>query len=93
MWGRLAIFDMGRELRVAPIDDPDDWVVCFAKESGFPAQEWADRMIALYNADPVRQRTASGGAENTRHWLSFYENGSAEPLSPVSAAGLPARRV
>lgn len=56
MWGRLTIIDMGRELRVAPIDDPDDWVVCFAKESGFPAQEWADRMIALYNAAPAHRQ-------------------------------------
>jgi hypothetical protein len=31
-------------------DDPEDWLVRFEKSSDFPAREWADNMIRLFNA-------------------------------------------
>lgn len=95
MWGPLTIIDTGRELRVAPIAEPDDWVVCFVKEPGFPAREWAERMTALYNAAPVHTRTASGGAGSPRPVTDFHPNerDSADFYPPIHAAGLPARRV
>jgi hypothetical protein len=30
-------------------DDPDDWLVRFACEAGFPAETWARNMARLYN--------------------------------------------
>ena len=30
-------------------DDPEDWLVRFEKSADFPAREWADNMIGLFN--------------------------------------------
>jgi hypothetical protein len=48
-WDRLTIIDGGDSVYVAPQDDPDDWIVCFAKAPAFPAHAWAERMVQFYN--------------------------------------------
>lgn len=95
MWGPLTIIDTGRELRVAPIADPDDWIASFAKEPGFPAHEWAARMITLYNAAPLRTRIVAGEAYTPRPVTGFHpdEHDSADYCPPILAAGPPARPV
>ena len=56
MWEQLTIVDTGSAFFVAPADDPDDWVVSFQQRADFPAREWAERMISLYNADRHHDR-------------------------------------
>jgi hypothetical protein len=50
MWERLTVVETESALLVADADDPDDWVVAFAKNDEFPARTWAERMTALYNS-------------------------------------------
>jgi hypothetical protein len=49
MWEQLTTVDTETAVLVAPADDPEDWVACFEKRAGFPAQAWAERMVALHN--------------------------------------------
>jgi hypothetical protein len=51
MWGKLTIIDSESWVYVAPNQDPEDWVARFEKAEDFPALEWAERMVALYNSD------------------------------------------
>jgi hypothetical protein len=30
-------------------EDPDDWLARFEKGGGFPAREWAENMVRVYN--------------------------------------------
>ncbi len=59
MWEQLTIVDTGSAFFVAPADDPDDWVVSFQQRADFPAREWAERMISLYNAEPTPRPSPS----------------------------------
>lgn len=34
---------------VASEDDPSDWIACFTQDEAFPARDWAERMVELYN--------------------------------------------
>jgi hypothetical protein len=53
----LTVVDAGAYFLVATADDPEDWIVQFEKQPDFPALDWATRMMALYNAAPLRDRT------------------------------------
>jgi hypothetical protein len=57
MWGKLIIVDIDTAFLVVPADDPDDWLAYFQKRPGFPALDWAERMVLLYNSDLGRSRT------------------------------------
>jgi len=46
---RLVVVGKGEAFWVVWEDDPDDWLVIFSKREGFPAREWAERMVDLYN--------------------------------------------
>jgi hypothetical protein len=56
---KLANQETEKAYFVVACDDPEDWLVRFEKGSGFPALEWADNMIRLFNA---RQPTDVSGA-------------------------------
>lgn len=45
----LVIVEQERKIIVAWADDPEDWVASFEKQPGFPARQWAERMVELYN--------------------------------------------
>ena len=48
--GRLVVIEETERVIVAWEDEPDDWLVAFAKAPGFPARRWADDMARTYNA-------------------------------------------
>jgi hypothetical protein len=46
--GELAVLEE-EEFRVVRADDPEDWLVRFEKSPDFPAREWAENMVRVYN--------------------------------------------
>ncbi len=46
---RLAIIEEEEAFLVVRADDPDDWLVRFEKSPNFPAREWAENMVRVYN--------------------------------------------
>lgn len=47
--GKLAVREGESEYFVVWAGDPDDWIACFEKDAGFPAREWAENMVLVYN--------------------------------------------
>jgi hypothetical protein len=47
--GRLAVREEEAAFLVVREGDPEDWLACFDKANGFPAREWADNMVRVYN--------------------------------------------
>ena len=47
--GRLAVREEETAFLVVRAEDPDDWLVCFEKSQDFPAREWAENMVQVYN--------------------------------------------
>ncbi len=47
--GRLAVREEEAAFLVVRAEDPDDWLVCFEKSQDFPAREWAENMVQVYN--------------------------------------------
>lgn len=56
--GRLAVVEEESAFLVVRAEDPDDWLTRFEKSPGFPAREWAENMVAVYN-----RRLSEGTAE------------------------------
>jgi hypothetical protein len=55
--GRLAVREGEAAFLVVRADDPEDWLVRFEKSPGFPAREWAENMVYVYNRR-LRRRPA-----------------------------------
>ena len=47
--GRLAVREEEAAFLVVRAEDPDDWLVRFEKSQDFPAREWAENMVRVYN--------------------------------------------
>jgi hypothetical protein len=47
--GELAVVEEEGAFLVVRAEDPDDWLVCFEKAPSFPAREWAENMVRVYN--------------------------------------------
>jgi hypothetical protein len=47
--GALAVREEGAAFLVVRAEDPDDWLVRFEKSPDFPAREWAENMVSVYN--------------------------------------------
>ena len=47
--GRLAVREEEAAFLVVRVEDPDDWLVRFEKSPDFPAREWAENMVHVYN--------------------------------------------
>ena len=47
--GRLAVREERAAFLVVRERDPDDWLVRFDKENGFPARKWAENMVRVFN--------------------------------------------
>jgi hypothetical protein len=47
--GKLAVVEEEAAFFVVRADDPDDWLVRFEKAPDFPAREWAENMVHVYN--------------------------------------------
>ena len=47
--GALAVREEEAAFLVVRAEDPDDWLVRFEKSPDFPAREWAENMVRVYN--------------------------------------------
>lgn len=47
--GRLAVREEEEAFLVVLEEDPEDWLARFDKVEGFPAREWAENMVSVYN--------------------------------------------
>ena len=47
--GRLAVREEEAAFLVVRVDDPGDWLARFEKSPDFPAREWAENMVSVYN--------------------------------------------
>jgi hypothetical protein len=47
--GELAVVEEEPTFLVVRAEDPEDWLVRFEKAPGFPAREWAENMVRVYN--------------------------------------------
>ena len=47
--GPLAVSEDAESCLVVDAADEEDWVVRFDKGDEFPAREWADNMVGVYN--------------------------------------------
>ena len=47
--GRLAVREEEVAFLVVRAEDPGDWLVRFEKSGDFPAREWAENMVRVYN--------------------------------------------
>lgn len=57
---QLTLIETEEAYLVVFDNNPDDWVARFSKDDGFPAREWAERMIRLYD---LREREEEGLAK------------------------------
>jgi hypothetical protein len=46
---RLVIIERDNAYWVTWEGDSDDWLVIFSNTEGFPARQWAERLVDLYN--------------------------------------------
>jgi hypothetical protein len=54
---RLAVREEEAAFLVVRADDREDWLVRFEKSDDFPAREWAENMVRVYNRR-LQQRSA-----------------------------------
>jgi hypothetical protein len=47
--GELVAVERDEAFLVVRAEDPEDWLVRFEKSPGFPAREWAENMVRVYN--------------------------------------------
>ena len=47
--GRLAVREEEEAFLVVRAEEPADWLVRFEKSPDFPAREWAENMVSVYN--------------------------------------------
>ena len=51
---------------VVRAEDPDDWLVRFEKIGDFPAREWAENMVRVYNRRLSQKAVGSSTLPGTR---------------------------
>ena len=56
--GRLAVREEEAAFLVVRAEDPDDWLVRFEKSPDFPAREWAENMVSVYNRRLLMRQAA-----------------------------------
>jgi hypothetical protein len=69
--GRLAIRE--EAFLVVRADDPEDWLVRFEKSDDFPAREWAENMVRVYNRR-ISQRSAGPPTPPGTRPASYHPN-------------------
>ncbi len=47
--GALAVREEEAAYLVVRAEDPEDWLARFEKSPDFPAREWAENMVSVYN--------------------------------------------
>jgi hypothetical protein len=53
--GELAVVEEEKAFLVVRAEDPEDWLVRFEKGPNFPAREWAENMVEVYNRRLARR--------------------------------------
>jgi hypothetical protein len=53
----LAVVRDARSYVVARKRDPRDWLVAFDDDGAFPAKDWAENMVRIFNARLLGRRT------------------------------------
>ena len=56
--GKLAVREVEAAFLVVRVEDPDDWLVRFEKSLDFPAREWAENMVSVYNRRLSKRRAS-----------------------------------
>ena len=64
--GRLAVREEEAAYVVVRAEDPDDWLVRFEKSPDFPAREWAENMVGVYNRRLLRRQARPPTPPGTR---------------------------
>jgi hypothetical protein len=64
--GRLALREEETAFLVVRAEDPDDWLVRFEKSPDFPAREWAENMVHVYNRRLLERRAGPPTPPGTR---------------------------
>jgi hypothetical protein len=64
--GKLAVVEEEEAFLVVRADDPDDWLVRFEKAPDFPAREWAENMVHVYNRRLSQQSAGPPTPPGTR---------------------------
>jgi hypothetical protein len=64
--GRLAVREEEAVFLVVRAEDPGDWLVRFEKSPDFPAREWAENMVRVYNRRLSRRRAGPPTPPGTR---------------------------
>ncbi len=54
--GELAVVEEEAAFFVVRAEDPEDWLVRFEKSRDFPAREWAENMVRVYNRRLLKRR-------------------------------------
>ncbi len=54
--GYLAVREEEGAFLVVRAEDPEDWLVRFEKSPDFPAREWAENMVRIYNRRLSKRR-------------------------------------
>ncbi len=72
--GRLAVHEEEEAFLVVRAEDPDDWLVRFEKSPDFPAREWAENMVRVYNRRLERRLAGPPTPPGTRP-ASYHPRG------------------
>ncbi len=64
--GELAVREEEAAFLVVRAEDPADWLVRFEKSEDFPAREWAENMVSVYNRRLSRRSAAPPTPPGTR---------------------------
>ena len=64
--GRFAVREEEAAFLVVRADDPEDWLVRFEKTPDFPAREWAENMVRVYNRRLSRRHARPPTPPGTR---------------------------
>jgi hypothetical protein len=69
--GRLAVREEEGAFFVVRAGDPGDWLARFDKAGDFPAREWAENMVSIYNRRLAR-RSAGPPTPPGKHPGSYH---------------------
>ncbi len=72
--GKLAVREEAAAFLVVRAEDPDDWLVRFEKSLDFPAREWAENMVSIYNRRLSKRRAGPPTPTGTRP-ASYHPEG------------------
>ena len=64
--GTLTVRETEGAYLVVRSEDPDDWLARFEKGADFPAREWAENMVSVYNRRLSRRRAGPPTLPGTR---------------------------